>query len=132
MTNKKLGNDFEAQFCEILFDKGFWCHNLAQNQAGQPADIIAVRNRKAYLIDCKVCSNRGFVFSRMEDNQDLSMGLWEDCGNGDGWFAIRLQDQTIYMIPHFAIEGMAKVRSSISEQEIREGALPFVEWLESA
>ena len=41
MTNKKLGNSFESTFCEILFQQGFWCHNLAQNQAGQPADVIA-------------------------------------------------------------------------------------------
>ena len=56
MSNKKLGNSFESELCEILSMYGFWCHNLAQNSAGQPADVIAVRNGKAYLIDCKVCS----------------------------------------------------------------------------
>ena len=33
MTNKKIGNDFESDFCEILFENGFWRHNLAQTQA---------------------------------------------------------------------------------------------------
>ena len=83
MTNKKIGNDFESDFCEILFENGFWTHNLAQNASGQPADVIAARNGKTYLIDCKVCSNRGFALSRMEENQDLSMELWKDTGNGD-------------------------------------------------
>ena len=55
-TNKKLGNTFEAELCEILFEEGFWAHNLAQNQAGQPADVLAARNGRTYLIDCKVCS----------------------------------------------------------------------------
>ena len=55
-NNKKLGNDFESRFCEILYSEGFWVHNLAQNSAGQPADVIAARNGKTYLIDCKVCS----------------------------------------------------------------------------
>ena len=91
MTNKKLGNSFEAEFCEVLAGSGYWVHNLAQNQAGQPADVIAVKDGKAYLIDCKVCSTAaGFKFSRIEDNQELSMQLWETCGNGTGWFALKL------------------------------------------
>jgi Holliday junction resolvase len=83
-TNKKLGNDFEAEFCEILFENGFWAHNMAQNAAGQPADVIAVRNEKSYIIDCKVCSNGRFPLSRIEDNQHLSMKLWEESGNHTG------------------------------------------------
>ena len=85
MSNKKSGNQFESELCEILSMYGFWCHNLAQNSAGQPADVIAVRNREAYLIDCKVCStNKGFALNRMEENQDLAMNLWNECGNGQG------------------------------------------------
>lgn len=97
MTNKKLGNDFESEFCEILFDKGFWVHNMAQNASGQPADVIAARNRNTYLIDCKVCTNDGFPFSRIEDNQELSMEHWENCGNGCGWFALKFNNG-IYMV----------------------------------
>lgn len=97
MSNKKLGNSFEAELCEILADEGFWVHNLAQNSAGQPADVIAVRDSKAYLIDCKVCSQGKFQYSRIEENQDLSMELWHDCGNGNGWFALKF-DSNIYMV----------------------------------
>ena len=129
MTNKKLGNDFEAQFCEILFGEGFWCHNLAQSQAGQPADVIAVRNESAYLIDCKVCSNHSFALARMESNQDLAMEHWKDCGNGDGWFAIRLEDHTIFLIPHMVIKAMSKKQSSMSEKEIRECGKSLEYWL---
>lgn len=39
MSNKKLGNAFEMELCNILSSHGFWVHNLAQNSAGQPADI---------------------------------------------------------------------------------------------
>ena len=79
-SNKKIGNDFEREFAELLFEHGFWVHVFAQNKDGQPADIIAVKNKKAYLIDCKVCSTKkGFDISRMEENQDLSMDLWRDC-----------------------------------------------------
>ena len=39
-TNRKIGNTFETEFCELLFQRGFWCHNMAQNAAGQPADVL--------------------------------------------------------------------------------------------
>ena len=50
MSNRKLGNAFEAELCERLSEYGFWAHNMAQNSAGQPADVIAARNKVAYLI----------------------------------------------------------------------------------
>ena len=71
--NRKIGNSFETEFCELLFQYGFWCHNMAQNAAGQPADIIAVKGKTAYLIDCKVCSNNRFPLSRVEENQHFAM-----------------------------------------------------------
>lgn len=128
MSNRKLGNSFESELCEILFNHGFWCHNLTQNQAGQPADVIAVRNEVAYLIDCKVCSGKGFPLSRVEENQDSSMNLWKDCGNGEGWFAIKLAE-VVYMIPHFAIKAFMNERSSMTAQDIFEYGTPLDEWL---
>lgn len=97
MSNKKLGNQFETEFCEILAEEGFWTHNMAQNAAGQPADVIAVKDGEAYLIDCKVCTRDRFAFDRIEENQSLSMELWRDCGNGEGWFALEFSDE-VYMV----------------------------------
>ena len=128
MSNKKIGNDFESRFCEILFANGFWTHNLAQNASGQPADVIAARNGKTFLIDCKVCSNRGFALSRMEENQDLSMELWKDCGNGEGWFAVLIGEQ-IAMIPHFTVKALRNQQSYMNELEIREYGTPLEKWL---
>ena len=71
--NKKIGNDFEQDLCEKLSEYGFWTHNLTMNKAGQPADIVAVKNKIAYLIDAKVCSNDIFPLSRVEENQDLAI-----------------------------------------------------------
>lgn len=130
-SNKKVGNDFEATFCEILFNHGFWVHNIAQNQAGQPADVIAVRNKVSYLIDCKVCStSKGFTPDRMEDNQDLSMRLWEECGNGEGWFAILFADE-IYMIPHLIVDVFAQLRYTLSPKVISTAGKPLDEWMKS-
>ena len=97
MSNKKLGNAFETEFCEILAEHGFWVHNMAQNAAGQPADVIAVKEGEAYLIDCKVCSQGKFAYNRIEDNQELAMSIWCECGNGYGLFALKF-DTGIYMV----------------------------------
>ena len=97
MSNKKLGNQFETEFCELLAEHGFWVHNLAQNAAGQPADVIAVKEGEAYLIDCKVCSQGKFTFNRIEENQELAMELWNECGNGYGLFALKF-DARVYMV----------------------------------
>jgi len=129
MSNKKLGNDFETQFCEILFEKGFWCHNLAQNQVGQPADVLAVRNGKAYLIDCKVCINDTFPFSRIESNQHTAMTLWKQSGNGYGWFALRLSDNSVYMIDHDLMIALLLNQSSINRVLITHYGMPLDKWL---
>lgn len=129
MSNKKIGNDFESKFCEILFNEGFWVHNMAQNSSGQPADVIAARNGMTYLIDCKVCSTaRGFALSRIEENQDLSMDLWKNTGNGEGWFAILVGDK-IHMIPHVAIKSLRDEKSYLTEIDVKEYGIPLERWL---
>ena len=120
MTNKKLGNSFEQELCEKLSEYGFWCHNMAMTKSGQPADVIAVRNKQAYLIDAKVVSSpRGFALSRVEENQDLAMDLWSGRGNGQGWFAFKItKTNEIYMIPHVCIKALMVSQSTLSCNEI--------------
>lgn len=124
MNNRQLGQNFENLFCEILYAQGFWVHNFAQKTAGQPADVIAVKNGKSYLIDCKVCSSRGFALSRIEENQHYAMHLWWLAGNGTGWFALK-QDNDIYM---FSYDELRKHNKSLSPADIREGR-KLDEWL---
>ena len=120
MSNKKIGNDFEQAFCEELADYGFWVHNFTQNKDGQPADVIAVRKGKAYLIDCKVCSDgEPFALSRIEENQELAMTLWESCGNGSGWFAIYFADNGhTYMVRLLDLLLLRSKRSTVDERMI--------------
>ena len=128
-SNRKVGNDFESDLCEVLFENGFWVHNLAQNQAGQPADVIAVRNKQAYLIDCKVCSSDFFSFSRLEDNQILSMDLWKDSGNGTGWFAVKFDDR-IYMMASVLMKAEAlSGKSRRKENWFQAFGTPLNEWM---
>jgi len=104
MSNRKDGTDFEKEFCEILAEHGFWCHNLAQKASGQPFDVIIARRCRTYPVDCKVCKNDKFDTRRIEDNQKLAMTKWRKCGNNMGWFALKLSNGDIYMVSHRAIE----------------------------
>ena len=129
MTNKKLGNDFESEFCQMLSHKGFWVHNMAQKAAGQPADVIAVKKHKAYLIDCKVCTKKGFVLSRVEENQDLSMNLWRQCGNGEGWFAIKTNEGEVYMVSHIHTLALRESKTVMNHKDLEEFGTPFGKWV---
>lgn len=128
MSNRKLGNDFEQEVCDILFAKGFWSHLMKQSQAGQPADIIAVRNSIGYLIDAKVCSDNTFDLSRIEENQELAMTLWQSRGNGVGWFALKLDDG-IYMICLPTMKAkQGEGYSSLSKEQIVTLGTPIERW----
>ncbi len=130
MSNKTQGNRFEQELCEILAKNGFWAHNMAQNQAGQPADIIAVKENVAYLIDCKLCSSNYFPLSRVECNQETAMSLWQDCGNTFCFFAIKLPSGEIYMLP-FEVFIHVKDMGMRILKEIHMSALPTLpQWLE--
>ncbi len=128
MNNKKSGNQFEAELCEILSKHGFWCHNLAQNSAGQPADVIAVKNGCAYLIDCKVCSTGFFSHRRIEENQSLAMDLWRECGNGVGWFALKFGDN-IYMVSLATLRAIRN-HATLPEKLAALYGFNLSEWLE--
>lgn len=127
-TNKKLGNTFEAELCETLFQKGFWAHNLAQNQAGQPADVLAVRNGVAYLIDCKVCSDNKFALSRVEENQSSAMELWRDSGNGEGWFALKIEDDVV-MITYANMRRLSRTKSTLTWRDYLDCGIPLERWI---
>lgn len=127
-SNKKIGNTFESDFCDLLYAHGYWAHNLTQNASGQPADVIAAKNGTSYLIDCKVCHSNRFSMARMEENQDLSMKLWESCGNGEGWFAVLINGQ-VYMIKHSVVKCFENRQSYMSKSDIETYGTLIGEWL---
>lgn len=128
MGNRKTGVAFEATFCEILASFGFWVHNLAQNKAGQPADVIAVKDGFACLIDCKVCSNDKFSLSRIEENQHLSMSLWNRKGNGDGWFALKTS-LGVFMISYPVLKKAEEKKVTLNLTDIQAMGIPLMKWV---
>lgn len=127
-SNKKLGNSFESELCWLLYQNGFWTHNFVQSKDGQPADVIAVRNGKAFLIDCKVCSDNNFKFSRLEENQINSMTLWEECGNGKGLFALAINNQIFILTKDECLE-LLQSKKQVGFSKLKECYKTFEEWL---
>lgn len=97
-SNKKLGNDFEQEVCQILAEAGYWVHNFANRANGQPMDIIATKENTVCLIDAKVCSQGFFETRRLEENQILTMRKWFACGNTDAFLFFLLPDKSIYSV----------------------------------
>jgi Holliday junction resolvase len=128
VNNKQAGNNFERKFCEQLARDKFWVHFMGGSKNGQPADIIAVRNENAYLIDAKDCQNDRFVFSRIEDNQDMAMRYWEMCGNNQGIFALNTS-KGVYMLRYGVVQVLeiAGIKS-LNMQSIEKYCTPYEEW----
>lgn len=127
-SNRKIGTSFEQELCDWLGDHGFWAHNMAQKAEGQPADVIAARYGKPYLIDCKVCSDDSFALSRLEPNQSRAMKRWCTTGNGVGWFAIKLNNGKIYMIDHVVLTTIRTLVSEIHEANMLTYGCTLEEW----
>ena len=129
LINKKLGNDFEQELCEIFADAGFWVHNFANRKNGQPADIIAVKNGRAYLIDAKECTREIFTLKRMEYNQELSMGLWIECGNATPYFALKARNE-IYMVDYTTVMDLIrKGKKQLNLEDMNKYGVRLATWL---
>lgn len=127
VSNRKLGNQFEKEFCKTLWNRGWWVLNIAQNALGQPADVIAVRNGRALLVDCKVCSKDVFRLSRIEPNQETAMYLWQYCENGDAWFALKTTDG-VYMVTYKTMMEYRENHSSMKLEDIKSYGTPLKRW----
>lgn len=129
--NRSVGGRFEQEFAEFLDQHGFWCHVMQQNKAGQPADIIAVKGDYHCLIDCKeVSTKKGFVLSRVEENQRLAMQKFQSRGKHGGWFAVMYPLIGVRMISMGSIlTAEAKGMKAISEVVATQFA-SAAEWVE--
>ena len=90
ISNKKLGNNWEKEYAEILSKKGYWVTFLTphKNTGAQPCDLVAIKNNIGKLIDCKTCATHLFPIKRIEENQRQCFKKYSKCGNTDFILAI--------------------------------------------
>ena len=128
-SNKKLGNDFEREFCDTLSQKGFWCYNLPSKIEGQPFDVIACYKGKTFVVDCKVCKNDNFTFDRVEDNQRSAMTKFYECGNGWGFFAMKTSEDVFMVQAGVLFRWMdTQITKSLSLNFIKSIGKPLNKW----
>lgn len=129
-NTRKAGADFEELVATALSENGFWVHRMMPNKNGQPADIIACKDGRAFLIDAKDCLLNKFRKSRIEPNQHTAMQLWEQCGNSSGWFAMGLRDPDgktrIYMTSYRRLRQEADY---LDENRLRKISILLDEWI---
>lgn len=133
--NRTTGNRFEQELSHILADNGFWVHVMQQNKAGQPADIIAVKGKFHTLIDCKVISeeDKGFPFSRIEENQRYAMKMFLKKATELCYFALRLPDGSIRMVSLSRIETLeSRLHKSITQKMMQIETWNLKDWLDSS
>lgn len=74
MTQIKYGNQAEEYVANHFKKKGQWATIIPKKVDGsQPFDIIAHTKCNTYFIDVKHCARDYYPFSRIEENQVLSM-----------------------------------------------------------
>ena len=111
MNNKIIGNKFEKELAEILSKEGYWVTNITPKRhiGSQPCDLIAIKNNKTILIDCKTSKTHLFPISRIEENQWQAYKKYKKCGNSNFVLAIKYENK-IYIIP---LDIIKKERKSI-------------------
>lgn len=99
MNNKQKGNEFEKEYAEILRQKGYWVTFLTPKThiGSQPCDLIAIKDDKPLLVDCKTCDTHLFSISRIEENQRRAFEKYRKCGNTAFILAIKYNNR-IYEI----------------------------------
>lgn len=129
MSNKSNGTTFEKEFAGMLSGAGFWVHCLQDNRNGQPFDVIAAKNGITYVFDCKDCRRGIFPLYRIETNQEYAMGLWQECGNHEGLFALKTPSG-IWLLPYTtAMELKDEGYRILAGKQIQDNAVNFEEWI---
>lgn len=109
MNNKRLGTAFEREAVKRLSEQGYWVHFITPDSSGkQPFDIIASKDDKPFVADCKTSATKYFNFSRLEENQIMAFDLWLARGNNGAFVLIKYAD-SIYKIPYRMLKGLKKI-----------------------
>lgn len=81
MKNHEIGKITEFKAAEFFSNHGYWVYQCPKTQAGQPADLIVVKDNKATLVEVKHCKSDRFSLSRIEPNQLTTYKFFKSKGN---------------------------------------------------
>ena len=120
MNNKQLGTEFEREVVTLLSKQGYWVHFITPDASGkQPFDIIASRDDRVIVGDCKTSKSKWFAVTRFEENQLTAFEKWFRTGNSSAFAFIKYNDK-VYQIPFRMIAGLRKINLEECENFIME------------
>lgn len=113
----KTGNQAEKFVAETLANTDIvWVGNFNKSNSGsQPFDQIAITQLHTWCYDVKNCNIDRFDFSRVEDNQEISLGFIDSLDNPHVYtgFAI-VFDNEIYFLSTYQLNMLkAEGRKSV-------------------
>ena len=110
----------ERRVAETLAANGYWVHRIQDNYNGQPFDMIAIKENKAYCIECKHCVGSVFKFSRIEFNQRNAFYKLQRCKT-DGYIAIQFNNNNeFYLIDYNYLKVLEEHRKHcFTEEELK-------------
>lgn len=108
MSNKALGNTFEARVIARLQECGFWVHLLKDNHNGQPFDIIAIGEEYIWCIDAKHCVGNRFNFSNIRENQKEAFEYLGQFKNEKLFRGFIIGDTELHVLPYNDYKLLAK------------------------
>ena len=77
----------------------------------------------------KALIDKTVEIERLEKGQlREAMTMWEECGNGQGWFAFKVNED-VFMLPYFTVKAYKAAQSYLSVAEIYEVAKPLEKWV---
>lgn len=91
---KKIGNDVEREFIDLMYQKGWWVHLFASKVNGQPFDIVMAKNGKVWFLDVKSVQGKNYLLhSRIEENQKNAMTMLYNRHIDNVGFVIKFDDE---------------------------------------
>lgn len=121
MNNQKIGSEFEQKFCRYFFRQGFWVHFLRPASDGsQPFDVIMMKNGQGVAVDCKTVEGKRFPLDRIEPNQESAFRLMENCGNMENYFALKISESEIILVPANFLLGEKLDKKSVEISYLKE------------
>jgi len=103
MNHSRRGSNAERELMKILESRGYHCERVAGSGINKKSvsDIVAIKDGKPYLIQCKLRKRNVFYPNEFRDELRRLMIISKKCGaipllaikfKGKGWKLIKLYD----------------------------------------
>jgi len=97
-SRKKIGNNTEKEFANLMYEKGWWVHIFADKVNGQPFDVVMSKENKVWFFDVKHIKDLEYLLhSRIEENQHNAFKMLVKRGTTNCGFACKFGERWYYI-----------------------------------